>query len=120
MIISFIYVCSTLVMFVKMTLSVMIRYIWFLICVSNNFLLISCFQIREKFIEKYGPLNKDDEIFIKEQVASFDEAEDLKSEIDSNNFLGTTSTFGSYERRKNGGVDNSNQASTDEKNVEDS
>lgn len=64
-------------------------------------------------------MNKDDEIFIKEQVASFDEAEDLKSEIDSNNFLGTTSTFGSYERRKNGG-DNSNQGSKDENNVEDS
>ena len=65
-------------------------------------------------------MNKDDEVFIKEQVATFDEAEDLKSEIDSNNFLGTTSTFGSYERRKNGGVDDSKQTSTDEKNVEDS
>ena len=61
-------------------------------------------KVREKLINEYGPLRDVDEAFIKEQVASFDEEADLKSEIDPNNFLGTTATFGNYDRRKTGGA----------------
>ncbi|XP_066929126.1 dual specificity protein phosphatase 22-like [Clytia hemisphaerica] len=60
-------------------------------------------KVRQDLIQTVGPLNEEDKKFLTEQIASFDETQDLKSEIDKDNFLGTTSTFGSYERKR---VDN--------------
>ena len=51
-------------------------------------------------ISTYGPLSEEDEAFIKEKVSSYDSEAAPNSEEATMNALGTTPTFGNYERKR--------------------
>jgi len=73
---------------------------------NKNSYLINI-QVREAIIEKYGPLNDEDRIFIQEQVATYDETVNCstnnpqqRNSMNADLALGTTPTFGNYERKR--------------------